>query len=127
MDSHTDLEEILKVAQEALLNLEKRAAGFTSLTIPSDLSIDLQHKRQEVENLRTKIKDFNKSSLEKVDDTIKSSYNSKSITYRDLLEQELNLTILRDMDLPLAVNLCNSILITCQQALYTFSDGGTSS
>jgi tetratricopeptide (TPR) repeat protein len=51
-----DLEEILKIAQKSLLALEKKAAGFTILTIPSELSLELEDKRREVDDLENKIK-----------------------------------------------------------------------
>jgi tetratricopeptide (TPR) repeat protein len=55
MDS-ADLEEILRIAQKSLLLLEKKAAGFTSLTIPPELSIELDDKRKEVSDLENRIK-----------------------------------------------------------------------
>jgi tetratricopeptide (TPR) repeat protein len=55
MDS-ADLEEILRIAQKSLLLLEKKAAGFTSLTIPPELSIELDDKRKEVNDLENRIK-----------------------------------------------------------------------
>jgi tetratricopeptide (TPR) repeat protein len=55
MDDCAALKEILEIAQKSLLLLEKKAAGHTSLSIPSDLSIELNDKRQEVEELKSKI------------------------------------------------------------------------
>jgi tetratricopeptide (TPR) repeat protein len=55
MDDCADLEETLEIAQRVLSHLEKKAAGFTSLSIPSDLSIELDDKRKEVDNLKTKL------------------------------------------------------------------------
>jgi hypothetical protein len=36
------------IAQTVLADLEKQAAGYTSLTIPSNLNIELEDKREEV-------------------------------------------------------------------------------
>jgi len=49
------LEETLEIAQTVLSDLERKAAGYTSLTIPSYLSIELKDKRREVENLKTRL------------------------------------------------------------------------
>jgi tetratricopeptide (TPR) repeat protein len=54
MDS-AELEEILKIAQKSLLVLEKKAAGYGSLSMPSELSIELDDKRKEVNDLENKI------------------------------------------------------------------------
>jgi hypothetical protein len=44
------------MARRSLTNLEKQAAGYTSLTIPSHLKIELEEKRLEVENLEARLK-----------------------------------------------------------------------
>jgi hypothetical protein len=46
----------LAMARRSLTNLEKQAAGYTSLTIPSHLKIELEEKRLEVENLEARLK-----------------------------------------------------------------------
>lgn len=66
------------------------------------------------------LNDQNISLNLEIEKETKDRQNSKPITYQDLLEQELNVTALKDLDLQLAVNLCNSILITFNQVLYTF-------
>jgi tetratricopeptide (TPR) repeat protein len=55
MDDCATLEETLAIAQRVLASLEKRAAGYTSLTTPSDLSIELDDKRQEVDKLKARL------------------------------------------------------------------------
>ena len=48
MDDREILERRLDMAKQALAILEQRAAGYTALTIPVDLFIDLSKKREEV-------------------------------------------------------------------------------
>ena len=55
MDDCAALAEILEMGERVLADLERKAAGHTSLTIPSTLSIELNDKRQEVENLKAKL------------------------------------------------------------------------
>ena len=49
------LEQRLTTAQKVLNVLEEQAAGFTSLTIPAHLKVELEEKRQEVANLREQL------------------------------------------------------------------------
>ena len=56
MDECASLEETLAIAQTVLADLEKKAAGYTSLTIPSHLNLELKDKRQEVESLKARLK-----------------------------------------------------------------------
>lgn len=49
--SENDLEQVLFMARRALLILETQAAGYTELTIPVHLRIELDKKREEVERL----------------------------------------------------------------------------
>ena len=51
----TALEETLAIAQTVLSDLERKEAGYTSLTMPSHLSIELKDKRREVENLKARL------------------------------------------------------------------------
>lgn len=46
-----DLHQALKMARRALAILERQAAGYTSLTIPTHLQIELEEKRAEVARL----------------------------------------------------------------------------
>jgi len=46
-----DLHQALKIAHRALAILEQQAAGYTSLTIPAHLQIELEEKRAEVARL----------------------------------------------------------------------------
>ena len=55
MDDCANLEEILDIAQNVLSDLERKAAGYTSLTRPSELNIELKDKRQEVESLKARL------------------------------------------------------------------------
>ena len=55
MDDCAALEETLAIAQTVLADLEKKAAGYTSLTTPSHLNIELKDKRQEVDNLKARL------------------------------------------------------------------------
>jgi hypothetical protein len=55
MDDCADLEQTLAIAQTVLADLEKKAAGYTSLTLPSHLNIELKDKRQEVDNLKARL------------------------------------------------------------------------
>ena len=55
MDDCVALEETLDTAQRVLADLEKRAASYTSLTLPSSLKLELEDKRQEVDNLKAKL------------------------------------------------------------------------
>ncbi|MEG5171422.1 tetratricopeptide repeat protein, partial [Microcoleus sp. B3-D7] len=55
MDDCAALEETLAIAQTVLADLEKKAAGYTSLTRPSNLNIELKDKRQEVDNLKARL------------------------------------------------------------------------
>ncbi len=48
MNDRDSLERRLTMAKQALAILEERAAGYTALTIPVDLFIDLNKKREEV-------------------------------------------------------------------------------
>jgi nucleoside phosphorylase len=51
------LNPALVMARQSLANLEKQAAGYTSLTIPSHLNIELKDKRLEVSELEKRLKD----------------------------------------------------------------------
>ncbi len=64
MDDCAGLEEILTIAQRVLIELEKKAAGYTSLTIPSNLKIELEDKRKEVEDLKTRLAEAQSSKKE---------------------------------------------------------------
>lgn len=49
------LSRVLPMAQRALAILEEQAAGYTALTIPTHLKIELETKRREVVELETRI------------------------------------------------------------------------
>ncbi len=52
----------LQYARRTLALLEEQAAGFTSLTIPAYLAIELEDKRREVASLQGKIKQINEAA-----------------------------------------------------------------
>ena len=55
MDDCAALEQTLAIAQTVLADLEKKAAGYTTLTRPSNLNIELKDKREEVDNLKARL------------------------------------------------------------------------
>lgn len=55
MDDCAALEETLEMAERVLADLERKKAGFTSLTIPSTLSIELKDKQEEVDKLKARL------------------------------------------------------------------------
>ena len=57
MDDCVDLEETLATAKKVLAKLEKKAAGYTVLSIPSDLELELEEKQKEVASLEQRLKE----------------------------------------------------------------------
>jgi len=55
MANRSELEQILSTAKMILTVLETQAAGFTNLTIPAHLKVQLDEKRQEVESLEARL------------------------------------------------------------------------
>ena len=55
MANRSELEQILSTAKMILTVLETQAAGFTYLTIPAHLKVQLDEKRQEVESLEARL------------------------------------------------------------------------
>jgi len=55
MDDCATLEETLDIAKDVLAVLEKKAAGYTVLSIPAHLQVELDKKRQEVASLETRL------------------------------------------------------------------------
>lgn len=55
MQSRSARQQALDIALRTLAELEKQAAGYTSLTIPPSLSIDLDEKRKEVNRLENRL------------------------------------------------------------------------
>lgn len=55
MANRSELEQILSAAKMILTVLETQAAGYTNLTIPAHLKIQLNEKRQEVESLEARL------------------------------------------------------------------------
>jgi len=54
-DEREILERRLRMARRALAILEEQAAGYTSLTIPAHLRLDLEDKRREVDELERRL------------------------------------------------------------------------
>ncbi|NEQ68882.1 MAG: tetratricopeptide repeat protein [Symploca sp. SIO2D2] len=57
MDDCAGIAKILAIAKKALLKLETKKAGYTSLSIPTDLEIELEDKKKEVEDLEKRLKE----------------------------------------------------------------------
>ncbi|MBL1174140.1 tetratricopeptide repeat protein [Pantanalinema sp. GBBB05] len=55
MDDCANLKETLAIAKRVLANLEKRKAGYTALSMPPDLEIELEEKRKEVAELEERL------------------------------------------------------------------------
>jgi len=55
MSDRAELEQMLTMAQMVLTVLETQAAGFTNLTIPAHLQVQLDGKRQEVDSLKARL------------------------------------------------------------------------
>jgi hypothetical protein len=53
--NRTALQRQLNVAQRVLDALEERAAGYTTLTMPAELKVQLEEQRQKVADLETKL------------------------------------------------------------------------
>ncbi len=54
--NRNSLVKALEMARRALTHLETKAAGYTSLTMPVDLKIELDDKRQEVAELEARLR-----------------------------------------------------------------------
>ena len=55
MSNRSELEQILSTAKMILTVLETQAAGYTNLTIPAHLKVQLDEKRQEVDSLEARL------------------------------------------------------------------------
>ena len=55
MEERTHLEQVLSTARMILTVLEQQAAGYTNLTIPAHLKVQLEEKRQEVTSLEARL------------------------------------------------------------------------
>ena len=55
MDDCAAVEQMLTTAKKVLTVLEQQAAGYTSLTIPASLKVQLEEKRQEVTSLEARL------------------------------------------------------------------------
>jgi len=55
MDDRADLEKTLAIAKKTLTKLEQKKAGFSHLSTPTDLEINLEEKRKEVAALEERL------------------------------------------------------------------------
>ncbi|MBM3429237.1 MAG: NB-ARC domain-containing protein, partial [Bacteroidetes bacterium] len=55
MEERTNLEQMLSTARMILAVLEQQSAGYTNLTIPAHLKVQLEEKRQEVASLEARL------------------------------------------------------------------------
>jgi tetratricopeptide (TPR) repeat protein len=55
MDDCANLEETLAIAKKVLATLEKKKAGYTVLTMPSNLEVELEEKHKEVADLEARL------------------------------------------------------------------------
>jgi hypothetical protein len=55
-DERESLQRTLDIARRTLSTLEEQAAGFTALTIPVHLKIELEEKRREVADLEDRLR-----------------------------------------------------------------------
>ncbi|MCP4518129.1 MAG: NB-ARC domain-containing protein, partial [Delftia sp.] len=67
MDERETLQQTLEMAQAVLAVLEKQSAGYTSLTIPAHIQIQLDEKRQEVASLQTRLDQLQGRATDRVD------------------------------------------------------------
>jgi hypothetical protein len=63
MNEREILEQALERARNVLATLEYQAAGYTSLTIPAHLKVELDEKRQDVVSLQTRLKQLQDSGV----------------------------------------------------------------
>jgi hypothetical protein len=63
MNEQEILEQALARARNVLATLEYQAAGYTSLTIPAHLKVELEEKRRDVANLGTRLKQLRDSGV----------------------------------------------------------------
>ncbi len=55
MEERTNLEQMLSTARMILAVLEQQSAGYTNLTIPAHLKVDLEEQRQKVASLEARL------------------------------------------------------------------------
>jgi tetratricopeptide (TPR) repeat protein len=119
MDDYATLEEILDIAQKVLADLERKAAGYTSLTIPSHLNLELKDKRQEVESLKTRLETalakkenqqsspFEMSRLSRMRSRVPDSHYIERDEAKRLLER-FALALKQSDGQPLLFNICGT-------------------
>jgi tetratricopeptide (TPR) repeat protein len=120
MDDCAALEQTLAIAQTVLADLEKKAAGYTSLTIPSHLNIELKDKRQEVDNLKARL-EAAQLAKKKTQQSAQSEMNRQSpmrsrVPDRHYIERDEAKTLLERFALalneydgqPLLFNICGT-------------------
>ncbi|MFW9260918.1 tetratricopeptide repeat protein [Nostoc sp. CALU 546] len=70
MEEQTNLEQMLSTARMILMVLEQQAAGYTNLTIPAHLKVQLDEKRQEVTSLEARLSQLQGKRSENLPDNL---------------------------------------------------------
>ncbi|MBE8990221.1 tetratricopeptide repeat protein [Nostoc sp. LEGE 12450] len=70
MEDQTNLEQMLSTARMILTVLEQQAAGYTNLTIPAHLKVQLEQKRQEVTSLEARLSQLQGKRPESLPDNL---------------------------------------------------------
>ncbi|MEH2306693.1 tetratricopeptide repeat protein [Nostoc sp.] len=70
MEDQTNLEQMLSTARMILMVLEQQAAGYTNLTIPAHLKVQLDEKRQEVTSLEARLSQLQGKRSENLPDNL---------------------------------------------------------
>ncbi|MGJ5631605.1 tetratricopeptide repeat protein [Nostoc sp. CALU 1950] len=70
MEDQTNLEQMLSTARMILTVLEQQAAGYTNLTIPAHLKVQLDEKRQEVTSLEARLSQLQGQRPESLPDNL---------------------------------------------------------
>ncbi|MBG1242049.1 tetratricopeptide repeat protein [Nostoc sp. NZL] len=70
MEDQTNLEQMLSTARMILTVLEQQAAGYTNLTIPAHLKVQLDEKRQEVTSLEARLSQLQGKRSENLPDNL---------------------------------------------------------
>lgn len=64
ISDNKSLQKILDRANRSLAYLEEQAAGYTALTIPTHLAIEIDEKRSEIEDIKKRLNLISKGALE---------------------------------------------------------------
>lgn len=94
---------VLATAEEVLAVLELQAAGYTKLTIPAPLQVDLEQKRSEVQKLRNEVLELEKHKAEFETNDESQLTHEVDITLAEVLKRD---------DVELLVDLLNASQLT---------------